>query len=122
MAVHCLFLQLTSATDCEVKIEKKKKKPPPAFINHRHRSCNDALDVDKLAIWRRFSCLWFHWLQTRVADMQKSNLEDVISIVVPVIFGIVFVIGLIGNSLVVAVVSSNQQVNSLSVLIQRAIG
>lgn len=43
--------------------------------------------------------------------MQKSNLEDIISIVVPIIFGIVFVIGLIGNSLVVAVVSSNQQVN-----------
>ena len=53
-----------------------------------------------------------HWYQIRLTDMQKSNLDDIISIVVPIIFGIVFVIGLIGNSLVVAVVSSNQQVNS----------
>ena len=53
-----------------------------------------------------------HWHQIRLTDMQKSNLDDIISIVVPIIFGIVFVIGLIGNSLVVAVVSSNQQVNS----------
>jgi len=48
----------------------------------------------------------------------NRQLEEIVSIVVPILFGIIFIVGLIGNSLVVIVVASNQQMrNTTNILI-----
>ena len=47
----------------------------------------------------------------------NNDLQKVVSIVVPVLFGIIFVVGLFGNALVVIVVASNQQMRNTTNLL-----
>lgn len=48
----------------------------------------------------------------------NRELERIVSLIVPVLFGIIFVLGLFGNALVVLVVASNQQMrNTTNILI-----
>src|SRR5688500_8436152 len=44
-------------------------------------------------------------------------MERIVSVVVPIIFGIIFVVGLFGNALVVIVVASNQQMRNTTNLL-----
>lgn len=48
----------------------------------------------------------------------SRELERIVSLIVPVLFGIIFILGLFGNALVVLVVASNQQMrNTTNILI-----
>ena len=47
---------------------------------------------------------------------QNFELERIVSVVVPILFGIIFVVGLFGNALVVMVVASNAQIDRKSVV------
>ncbi|ODM89180.1 Allatostatin-A receptor [Orchesella cincta] len=48
----------------------------------------------------------------------NGKLEQIIGLIVPILFGIIFVVGLVGNALVVLVVASNQQMrNTTNILI-----
>lgn len=46
------------------------------------------------------------------------DLERIVSLVVPALFGVIFIVGLVGNGLVVLVVASNAQMrNTTNILI-----
>ncbi|CAG7725030.1 unnamed protein product [Allacma fusca] len=47
----------------------------------------------------------------------NTELQKVVSIVVPILFGIIFIVGLFGNALVVIVVASNQQMRNTTNLL-----
>ncbi|XP_059491080.1 allatostatin-A receptor-like [Neocloeon triangulifer] len=51
------------------------------------------------------------------ADRLSETMTQIVSIIVPILFGIIIIIGLIGNALVVVVVSANAQMRSTTNLL-----